>query len=79
MNGEDNLRERINRLEGKLRLASKVLENMREGVLIFDEEGNIRAVNRAFLEITGLTHDLLYARDVFSLDINGVGSQPSGR
>ncbi len=65
---------RIRDLEKKISLVSKILENMREGVIIFDDEGVIRTANRSFLEITGLSYDLLYGRQISSLDLRWEGS-----
>jgi diguanylate cyclase (GGDEF)-like protein/PAS domain S-box-containing protein len=69
----DQILRRIEYLRRKLGLVSKILENMREGVLIFDRRGVIRGANRSFLEITGISYDLLYGREVSSLDLKWEG------
>jgi len=46
---------------------------MKEGVVILDREGKIKAVNRAFLNITGLEYDQLYGREIQDLDLKWEG------
>lgn len=70
MNRDDHLRRELKK---KLRIASLIVDNMKEGVLIFDSMGVIRSVNRSFLNITGLDPEQLYGRDVVSLDLKWEG------
>ncbi len=73
MSGEEHFKRKMKKLQEKIRIVSKILEYMKEGVLIFDESGKIRAVNNAFLSITGLNHEFLYGRDVFTLNLKWEG------
>ncbi len=69
----EELSKRIKTLEDKMKLVSKILENMREGVLVFDEHGTVLASNPAFFEITGLCPEDLYGKDLVSLDLKWEG------
>ncbi len=69
----ERILQKIRYLRKRLCLVSKILDNMREGVLIFDSTGIIRRVNRSFLEITGISYELLYGREVSSLDLKWEG------
>jgi len=73
MDREKDLGKRIRKLEGKLYVVSKVLEHMREGVAILDREGRIKAVNRAFLNMTGFGYEQLYGRRIQDLDLKWEG------
>ncbi len=73
MDGGRNLGKRIRKLQEKLHIVSKILEHMKEGVVVLDREGRIRAVNRAFLRITGLSHDQLYGTGIQELDLKWEG------
>ncbi len=53
MDSFEDLEKRIRKLEEKLTLTTRIIESMREGLLILDEEGRIREVNRAFTHMTG--------------------------
>ncbi len=70
MTRENPFRKKLGR---KLKIASMIIENMKEGVVIFDETGVVRSVNRSFLDITGLSPDLVHGRDIVSLDIKWEG------
>lgn len=45
------------RTEGRLRLASSIMESTSEGILVTDEDGTIISVNPAFTRITGYRAD----------------------
>lgn len=69
----ENIPRRIRELRRRLSIASKILENMREGVVVFDSGGVIRTVNRSFLEITGVSYELVYGKEISSLDLRWEG------
>ncbi len=73
MSKEDDLRKKMERLKGKVYLMSKILQHMREGVLIFDEAGTIRSVNEAFLNITGFQKEKLYGSSMEELELKWSG------
>ncbi len=73
MNGGRDQGRKIQKLQEKLHIVSKILEHMKEGVVILDSRGRIKAVNRAFLKITGLGHDQLYGREIQDLDLKWEG------
>ncbi len=72
MNNRD-LGRRIRKLRNKLHIVSRILDHMKEGIVLLNREGRIISVNRAFLKITGLTHDQLYGRKLQNLDIKWEG------
>ncbi len=63
----------INSLKRKIYIMSKVLEYMKEGVLILNEKGEIEGVNKSFCEITGLSYEHLLRKHIGELDIKWEG------
>ena len=70
MRGFDDLERRIKKLEQRITLTTRVLEFMREGLLILDEEGRIREVNRAFTHMTGYEKSDVEGRSLSELELN---------
>ena len=64
-----NLNKKLKNMQKELSIASKVIEAMREGLLLFDSKGNIKSVNKSFLEITGYSSEDLIAKDIKSLKL----------
>ncbi len=60
----------------ELRLAATAFQS-HEGIFITDADGVIQRVNRAFLDITGLSADRALGMRATELFVNGEGSSPS--
>jgi len=52
---------------------SKILECMKEGVVIMNKDGCIEGVNKAFYEITGLSHEKLIGSKLGDIDLKWEG------
>ncbi|NPA42391.1 MAG: EAL domain-containing protein [Aquificae bacterium] len=68
MHEEEKLMEEVKRLRTKLKVLSKVLQNMKEGVLIFDDRGKIKSANESFASMIGFDRRELYGVKVSDLD-----------
>ncbi len=63
----------INSLRRKTYFMSRILECMKEGVVILNSEGCIEGVNKAFHEITGLSYERLIRNRLENIDLKWEG------
>ncbi len=65
--------EKIRELQEKLRFLSKLVESIREGLVILDDSGRIRGANRAFSQLTGLKIEEVFGFPLKDLDLKWEG------
>jgi diguanylate cyclase (GGDEF)-like protein/PAS domain S-box-containing protein len=73
MENDKNLEKRLKKLEARVFFLSKLLESMREGLLILDTEGRIKGMNRAFYGLTGYRIEEVFNKDIAELDLKWEG------
>ncbi len=73
MKRKKDLEKRLRSLEERLHIASQIIENMMEGLLLLDENLRILGVNSSFCQITGLRGEDLIGREITELDLKWEG------
>ena len=73
MKRKKDLEKRVRSLEARLHIASQIIENMMEGLLLLDENLKILGVNSSFCRITGLKGEDLMGRKIMDLDLKWEG------
>lgn len=63
----NELEKQINRLSGQQYLYNEMLNKLKDGIYITDEEGTTTFVNDAFLNLSGLTREQIIGKSVYDL------------
>ena len=73
MKRKKDIEKRLRSLEARLHIASQIIENMMEGLIILDENLKILGVNSSFCNITGLRGEDIIGRKMMDLDLKWEG------